>query len=248
MAKVLGESGRYVTEQAVKKYRNQLLAIYIFGSVAAFLLGYMFGKWSQPYITVMSVASLVIFPIVIKRLNRFIEKHEKERLNFRKGAVGEAVIGHILNNFPEDFYVIHDITTSFGNIDHVVVGPTGAYIIDTKNWKGVVEADGSGELLLNGKPTPKPEIKNITQRIMNVKEKIKILSSLKDPYIRGLLVFPSAYVEAKWGSTGYVHCLRDEQLYDYIVENKKGNKLAAKEVDAFSQSFLALARMDKDFA
>jgi hypothetical protein len=57
-----------------------------------------------------------------------------------------------------------------------------------------------------------------------------------------------ARVDAKWGTTGHVHCVRDEQLYDYIVENKKGKKLNQKEIESISQAFLALARMDKDFA
>jgi hypothetical protein len=75
----------------------------------------------------------------------------------------------------------------------------------------------------------KPEIKNLTRRIMSIKEKVKVLSSL-DPYVQGVFAFPSAYVEAKWGSTGYVHCVKDEQIYDYIVENKKSNKLTKKEM------------------
>ncbi len=97
----------------------------------------------------------------------------------------------------------------------------------------------------NGQPTQKPEIKNLTRRIMSIKEKIIVLSAL-DPYVQGVFAFPSAYVEAKWGSTGHVHCLRDEQLYDYIVENKK--RLDKKEIEAISLAFRALARMDKDFA
>ena len=176
--------------------------------------------------------------------NKKLKALEIERMNFRKGAVGEAVIGYILEGFPDDYRVIHDLTTPFGNIDHVVIGHSGAYVIDTKNWKGVVGADGNGELLLNGKPTQKPESKNLTRRIMSIKEKIKVLSSL-DPYVQGVFAFPSAYVEAKWGTTGYVHCVKDEQLYDYIVENKK--RLDKKDIDSISQAFLALARMDKDF-
>lgn len=69
----------------------------------------------------------------------------------------------------------------------------------------------------------------------------------RDPYAQGLLAFPSAWVDAKWGTTGYVHCVKDEQLYDYIVENKKSEKLSKKEIESISQAFLALARMDKDF-
>ena len=81
---------------------------------------------------------------------------------------------------------------------------------------------------------------------MNIKEKVKTLCSL-DPYIHGVLVFPSARVEAKWGTTKAVHCIRDEQLYDYIVENKKPNKLNKKEIELISKAFSQLARMDSGF-
>lgn len=136
--------------------------------------------------------------------------------------------------------------TDFGNIDHVVIGLSVVYILDTKNWRGTITADENGELLCNGKPTDKPEIKILISRIMNIKEKVKTLCGL-DPYINGVLVFPSAHVDAKWGTTKAVHCIRDEQLYEYIVENKKSNKLNKKEIDSISHAFLALARMDREF-
>jgi hypothetical protein len=242
MAKVLGETGRYVAEQATKKLLRLLLLLYVFGISIGFLSGYMVGARQN-------LVTLLVLPLLLLLWQFFAKKFktiESDRISFRKGVMGEAVIGYILEGFPGGYRVIHDLSTPFGNIDHVVIGPTGSYVIDAKNWKGVIGADGNGELLLNGKPTQKTEIKNLTRRIMSIKEKINVLSSL-DPYVQGVFAFPSAYVEAKWGSTGYVHCIRDEQLYEYIVENKRSKKLSTKEIETISQSFLALARMDKDF-
>lgn len=246
MAKVLGETARYVTDQSIKKFQKQFLIIFFVFWGLAFFDGYLFGGRKFSFALVFSILFVVAVLLSVKWTNKKIKELEAERIKFRKGAVGEALIGYILEGFPDDYRVIHDLTTPFGNIDHVVVGPSGAYVIDTKNWKGVVAADSNGELLLNGKPTQKPEIRNLTRRIMSIKEKIKVLSAM-DPYVQGVFAFPSAYIEAKWGATGYVHCVKDEQLYDYIVENKKGNRLSKKEIENISQAFLALARMDKDF-
>lgn len=240
MAKVLGETARYVSEQATKKLLRLLLLLYVFGIIIGFLSGYMLGARRN-------LIPLLVLPVFLVLWRFFAKKFksiENDRINFRKGVMGEAVIGYILEGFPDDYRVIHDLSTPFGNIDHVVIGPTGAYVIDAKNWKGVIAADGNEELLLNGKPTQKTEIKNFSRRIMSIKEKINLLSSL-DPYVQGVFAFPSAYIEAKWGTTGYVHCVKDEQLYYYIVENKK--RLDKKEIEAISQAFLALARMDKEF-
>lgn len=95
----------------------------------------------------------------------------------RKAAAGEAAVGVILDDLPEEFHVIHDLTTPHGNLDHVVVGPTGVFIIDTKSWRGVVAADGNGELLCNGNPTQKREIGRFVGRLMGIKERVKILSN-----------------------------------------------------------------------
>jgi hypothetical protein len=247
MAKVLGETARYVTEQSVKKFQKQFIILFLVGWGTAFISGYLFGSRQRPYFVIISILFVIAIPLIFKYMNQKIDKLEKEKMDFRKGASGEAIVGYILEGFPDDYRVIHDLTTPFGNIDHVVVGPSGAYVIDTKNWKGVVSADGNGELLLNGNPTQKPEVKNLSRTIMNIKEKINVLSSL-NPYVQGVLAFPSARVDAKWGTTGYVHCVKDEQIYDYIVENKKSKKLSKKEIDSISQAFLALARMDKDFS
>jgi len=48
---------------------------------------------------------------------------------------------------------------------------------------------------------------------MDFQNKLKALAE-KDYFVRGLLVFPIAYVEAAFGSTRQVHCLRDERLVE----------------------------------
>jgi len=53
-----------------------------------------------------------------------------------KGSKGEKLVAHELNELPEDYYVFNDlmIPTLRGNIDHVVIGPTGIYALETKNY------------------------------------------------------------------------------------------------------------------
>jgi hypothetical protein len=247
MARIMGEPARYVTDQAIKKLKKELSVLLLTGYCLAFGAGCMVGLYKQRYSLAISVLLIAALPILFRKMGKFADRLERDRINFRKGAVGEALVGDVLDRFPDDYRVIHDLTTSFGNIDHVVVGPSGAYVIDTKNWKGVVTADGKGGLLLNGQATPKPEARNLSRTIMAIKEKVKVLSGL-DVYMHGILAFPSARVEARWGTTGHVHCMRDEQLFGYIVENRKGRRLGKQEIESISQAFLALAVMDKDFA
>jgi hypothetical protein len=251
MAKVLGESGRYVSQEAVKKRRKILAVSFFFVAALSWIDGFVFSflyqkgpPWQSFLITVICI---LLCWIGWKWVNRRIGALERERVNMMKGAVGEASVGATLGEFPEDFHVINDLATPFGNLDHVVVGPTGVFLLDTKNWTGVVSGDGKGELLLNGKPTDKAFVRQFVGRIMGIKEKIRTLAPRLDPFYQPVFVFPSARVEANWGTTRSVHCIREDQLIDYIVLSKFGKKLNKQEVDTISQAFLALAHMEKDF-
>src|SRR3990172_2366870 len=128
MAKVLGETGRYVAEQATKKHLRLLLLLYVFGIIIGFLSGYMLGARRN----LVTLLVLPVFLVLWKFFAKKFKSMETDRINFRKGVMGEAVIGYILEGFPDDYRVIHDLSTPFGNIDHVVIGPTGAYVIDAK--------------------------------------------------------------------------------------------------------------------
>jgi hypothetical protein len=54
------------------------------------------------------------------------------------GAIGEEATARYLSDLPPAFIVLHDrrIPESRANIDHIVVGPTGVFVIETKRYIG----------------------------------------------------------------------------------------------------------------
>jgi hypothetical protein len=256
MAKVLGKPGRFVEEQSLKRSRQYFIGLFIVATVTTGLCGFYFGEART--LGFASLALVIFGAIIIgflRLFRRFADKHldaiERERISFRKGAVGEALIGYILQGLPDEYVVIHDLSTPFGNLDSVVVGPTGVYAVDAKNWKGVVTPDGNGGLLLNGKPTTKDEVKNLVRTIMGCREQVTSLCKSNrldcDVFIRAVLAFPSARVEAPFGSVKNADCVTDERLIDYITDKYNAGKLNKEQIDVISRAFLALARMDKQF-
>jgi hypothetical protein len=143
--------------------------------------------------------------------------------------------------------VVNDVSKRFGNIDHVVIGPTGVFVIDAKNWTGSVKDDGQGDLLLNGKPLPKPAVKSLLRSAMNFQSKLKALTE-SDYFVRGLMVFPNAYVEANYGTTRQIHCLRSERLTNYLQDQAFSRNLARIEIERIRRATLQLAKMDERFA
>ncbi|MGI8686627.1 MAG: nuclease-related domain-containing protein [Acidimicrobiales bacterium] len=64
---------------------------------------------------------------------------------WRKGAEGERMTGGALDGLEERGYlVLHDrrMPGSRANIDHVVIGPTGIYVVETKHYAGRVVISG----------------------------------------------------------------------------------------------------------
>lgn len=81
-----------------------------------------------------------------ERLNRVADAYER-------GADGERQTAQALAMLPaSDWFVLHDVRwpgKRFANIDHVVIGAGGVFIIDSKAWSGVVEVR-DGVLRQNG--------------------------------------------------------------------------------------------------
>jgi hypothetical protein len=57
----------------------------------------------------------------------------------------ESLTGLALGQLPDDWAVISDLRWpggKYGHVDHVVVGPSGIYVIDTQPWFGQVTVHG----------------------------------------------------------------------------------------------------------
>ena len=164
-----------------------------------------------------------------------------------KGAAGEKSVAHTLSKLPDEFLVVNDVQTPNGNLDHAVIGPTGVFVIETKNCRGMIGADGKGELTLNGKPAAKAHVKRFVSRMMETKERVQVLAPRVDPFFQAVMVFTSAWVGANFGTTGKAHCIRDDRLLSYILDEKWSKKLSVKDVALIGQALASLARMEPVF-
>lgn len=65
-----------------------------------------------------------------------------------KGSVGEEKTERLLEKLPPEFVVLHDLAIpgSKANIDHLVIGPTGVFVVDSKNYKWKITENKAGEL------------------------------------------------------------------------------------------------------
>jgi Nuclease-related domain len=67
--------------------------------------------------------------------------------SWQRGAHGERHTARLLDRLTRDGYVVfHDLAVpgSPANVDHLVVGPSGVFVIDSKQWTGSVHQGAEG--------------------------------------------------------------------------------------------------------
>jgi hypothetical protein len=130
-----------LTQAWLRRNRGRFLVL------AAFLAPLVIGanlaaaRWSSLRWSAGLVTGMVVAMFVIARMSppHWIEK-------WQDGAVGEQWTGRTLRELEsQGWRIFHDLAASRGNIDHVVVGPGGVFLLDSKRWRGsvTVEADSA---------------------------------------------------------------------------------------------------------
>jgi len=142
-------------------------------------------------------AAFLIILIAIRLLGDWIEGYGRRSRKLEKrairGAVAEENIGYLLDGLGEDYYMLNDIESPYGNVDHIVIGKNnGIFLIETKSHHGKVEIIGN-DLLVNGKPPEKNFIGQTLKNTYWLKERVgNIIGS--QPWITPILVFTNAFV------------------------------------------------------
>ncbi|UVJ39703.1 nuclease-related domain-containing protein [Arthrobacter sp. CJ23] len=90
----------------------------------------------------------------VERLKQKLLRAEHAEQSWKAGAEGERLVAAELARLaPHGWYMLHDVHwpgRPLANLDHVLVGPGGIVVVDTKNWTGNVTAHG-GVLRQNGR-------------------------------------------------------------------------------------------------
>jgi hypothetical protein len=90
-------------------------------------------------LVVLAVAALVGWRL------RF--RPSEQARTWQRGAAGERRTARLLDRLARDGYVVfHDLAIpgSPANVDHLVIGPTGVFVIDSKQWIGSVRHGADG--------------------------------------------------------------------------------------------------------
>jgi len=116
--------GELYSRQKGNSYRNQSIILILIGIVL------FFGVVVSPLLIVISFIFLIIGGYLWQK-----------QTPWNIGAAGEEAVMRVLEGLDSSFKVIHDVVLpgERQNIDHVVVGTIGTFVIETKNHNGIVK-------------------------------------------------------------------------------------------------------------
>jgi Nuclease-related domain len=157
-----------------------------------------------------------------------ILKLVKRRKNLRLGFSGERAVGEELNKLMLDgFQVFHDVPFDKYNIDHVIVGPSGVFAVETKTRRKLelekpVTGDEHRIVLYGGKvlfPSGHKEEKSLEQARWNARTLSKFLTSStgEKVEVQPILTYPGWFVES--GDSSDVGVLNPKMIRNFVVRN-----------------------------
>tara|TARA_Y100001960_G_scaffold309129_1_gene367203 strand:- start:212 stop:1051 length:840 start_codon:yes stop_codon:yes gene_type:complete len=159
--------------------------------------------------------------------------------NYRLGLMGERAVGEELNQLMLDgFRVFHDFPADQNwNIDHVLVGSQGVYIVETKARRKQQGPAGHQDhvIIYDGHILKFPHCEDqhgLKQATRNARWLGNFLSSATgEPVtVRPILTFPGWYIELKTKDTS-LRVLNPKQIRKVIIKNDPPNKLSPEQVE-----------------
>ena len=141
-ATAAGRSALAVWKQERRTRRRRLALVVVLSLVSAGALGTWAAAsvgvvWLQrPLWPLLALSICAAFAVLL-----FWPRSDPSR--WARGAAGEIVTAALLEKLPRTRWVVlHDLGLpgSRANVDHLVIGPTGVWVVDTKAYRGRVVA------------------------------------------------------------------------------------------------------------
>lgn len=123
-------AGQYA-RATVRRLRMRTLATLGVLAVASALLGRTLGLHNTAFLA-SEVALLASMFVISRYVLPLVERRDR-------GATGEEQVGGLLDPMSDGGWrVIHDASLGRGNVDHILIGPSGIFTIETKSHPGPV--------------------------------------------------------------------------------------------------------------
>jgi hypothetical protein len=244
--KVLKEPDSYLKRKAVQNLTIMALCIIVFAALTLTDIPHSplyidVGRYEGPR------ALLLFFPFFFAFY--FFRKYS----GYKQGYEGENKVSKILSStLSDEYYLINDVVFSegHGNIDHVVLGPNGVFVIETKNYGGKIicygdqwsrqytsKKNASFNRFINFElGSPSKQAKRNSMRIKGVIESSETFKSRRI-WVEGIVVFANQNIDLKIDNPT-LPILKIGELPSFIVTRKSNIQFTLQEIELMGKEIL----------
>jgi|WetSurMetagenome_2_1015567.scaffolds.fasta_scaffold27354_5 hypothetical protein len=231
MRKIKGSSN-YLKNQVRKNLAKAALSILIFGAI--------FFALTLRVLSTLQVSNLEEAGLLLSLapLISFYFYLRKYRI-YSGGWTGEKQVAKLLTNkLNDDYYLLNDLYLGEGggDIDHIVLGPNGVFVLETKNWSGSISCNGDewhrgGKRNFSGSPS-----RQVKRNAAKIKQIIDANPNLRplDIWVEGIVVFTNNHAALRLNNPT-VPILKLPQLSIHIMAYRHYRSYSREQLEAIGK-------------
>lgn len=232
-------SGNYLKNQVRKNFAKSVASLLLF-----FLI---FSAVSLQVLFTLNLTILeaIVFAISLVPLAAFYYFLRKYRI-YRGGWEGEKQVIKLLDNkLSDDYILLNDLYLrgGGGDIDHVVLGPNGIFVLETKNWNGIITCNGDlwqREGKQNFKGSPSQQVKRNASTIRRIIDSSQTFRPL-DISVEGIVVFTNIHATLH-SNNPTVAIVKLPQLPNQIKAYRSASNYSRQQMEAIGKEILKQKR------
>jgi hypothetical protein len=228
-------SSSYLKNQVRKNLAKAFLCIALFFLILfALSLSVLFTQ----RLSIFEAAGLLVSMVPLAAFYFYLRKYRV----YNAGWEGEKRVAKLLSSkLSDDYFLMNDLYlhNSGGDIDHVVLAPSGVFVLETKNWNGDITCNGdiwqrAGKG--NFKGSPSMQVKRNAAKIKRIIDSSQAFSSM-DVWVEGLVVFTNNHATLHLNNPT-VSILKLPQLSSYITTHRSPHNLSRQQIEAMGKEIL----------
>ena len=159
--------------------------------------------------------------------------------NIRKGLEGERSVALELSGLSDEYLLLNDVMLpgARGNSDHVLVGPTGVFVFETKNYSGKYVCYGD-RWFLQGR-RQKYDVKSVSVQAKNNADTLGELlhTSGFTVQVNPVIVFTHPAVQL-WLHHPTVPVLKNGTVRNFVLNQKPGFQITSAYAEKIANKIL----------
>jgi hypothetical protein len=228
-------SSSYLKNQVRKKLAKAALSAIIFATIFALLI---YKILSTLQVGILEEAGLVFLLAPLATFYFYLRKYHI----YRGGWQGEKEVATLLSHsLSDDYYLLNDLyrRDGGGDIDHIVLGPNGVFVLETKNWNGSISCNGDewerfGKSNFSGSPSR--QVKRNAAKIKQIIDNNQNLGSL-GIWVEGLVVLTNNHATLHLNNPT-VPILKLPQVPNYIVAFRSSRSLSREQLETIGKEII----------